>query len=99
MPILPTKMWITFAFYSSYTVLVFGMPETRVCDFIVRCKGCGENVPAPVQTLPSSWIIAQCPLCGERRYYLPTEIFQGRLSPRLNREPVRSEGAVSPWAR
>jgi hypothetical protein len=55
-------------------------PETRICDFTLRCKGCGQNIPAPVETMPDTWIIADCPLCGDRRYYLPPEIFRGRLS-------------------
>jgi hypothetical protein len=75
----------------AYTVRVFDLPDVRLCDYTVRYKGCGENVPAPVETLSSSWIIAQCPLCEERRYYLPSEIFGGRLFPRLLRKPVRSE--------
>jgi hypothetical protein len=41
-------------------------------DFVIRCKGCGENVPAGVvETLPASWIAVKCPLCGEHRRYLP----------------------------
>jgi hypothetical protein len=24
--------------------------------FVIRCKGCGENIPALVETLPASWI-------------------------------------------
>jgi hypothetical protein len=78
---------------------VFNLPAILICDYTVRCKGCGENIPAPVETMPSSWIIAECPLCGERRYYLPTDIFRGRLSFRLNRNPVRSERAVRRWER
>jgi hypothetical protein len=30
--------------------------------------------------LPDSWIVANCSLCGEKRRYLPVDIFQGRLS-------------------
>ena len=26
--------------------------------------------------MPDSWIAAQCPLCGEKRNYLPSEIFR-----------------------
>ena len=48
--------------------------------FVIACKGCSEHIPAPVETLPSSWIAVKCPLCGEHRRYLPNEIFQGRLS-------------------
>ncbi len=58
--------------------------------FVVRCKRCGENVPAMVETLPASWIAVKCPLCSEHRRYLPTEVFQGRVSYALIRKPVRS---------
>ena len=40
--------------------------------------------------MPDSWIAAQCPLCGEKRSYLPSEIFQGNLSYRLGPKTVRS---------
>jgi hypothetical protein len=35
-------------------------------------------------------IAVKCPLCGEHRRYLPTEVFQGRVSYALVRKPVRS---------
>jgi hypothetical protein len=63
-----------------------------MCDFAVFCKRCGECIPAPVETLPSSWIIAECPLCYEKRRYLPADIFRGRLSMQLIRKPVRAWG-------
>jgi hypothetical protein len=69
---------------------MFNLPSPCLCDFTVCCKGCFQNVPAPVGTLPDSWIIAKCPLCGEKRRYLPSEIFRGRLSPRLGPKPVQS---------
>jgi hypothetical protein len=53
-------------------------------------QGCGENIPAMVETLPSSWIAVKCPLCGEHRRYLPSEVFQGRVSYQLLKKPVRS---------
>lgn len=71
------------------TVLVFNLPTTRLCDFTVRCKGCGENVPAPVGTMPDSWIVTESPLCGSKRQYLPTDIFRGTLSDRLTSKPDR----------
>jgi hypothetical protein len=40
--------------------------------------------------MPDSWIAAQCPLCGAKRIYLPSEIFRGRLSYKLGPESVRS---------
>jgi len=62
---------------------MFNLPEVRRADFIVRCKGCGENIPAPVRTLPDTWIVADCPLCREKRRYLPADIFRGILSRHL----------------
>ena len=76
----------------AYTVPVWQLPESRVCDFTIQCKGCAENIPAPVMTMPDTWIVAECPLCGQRRSYLPPEIFRGRLSHLLlTRKPVKSE--------
>jgi hypothetical protein len=40
--------------------------------------------------MPDSWIIAECPLCGEKRRYLPADIFRGRLSSRLMQKSVQS---------
>lgn len=76
---------------------MFNLPDARFCDFTIRCKGCGENVPAPVETMPSSWIVAQCPLCGERRAYLPPDIFRGRLSFQLTHKPLKSGPHPRPW--
>ena len=59
---------------------MFQGPPARLHDFVVTCKGCHQNIAAPVETLPDSWIIAQCPQCKEKRRYLPAEIFRGRLS-------------------
>jgi hypothetical protein len=67
---------------------MFPSHEPTLAPFVVRCKHCAENIPAPVQTLPASWITVKCRLCGDLRAYLPTEIFQGRLSWRLLRKPV-----------
>jgi hypothetical protein len=72
----PVHIFVFFA----YTVRVFNLPHSRRCEFAIRCKGCGETIPAPVGTMPDSWIVADCPLCGSKRRYLPTEIFRGSLS-------------------
>jgi hypothetical protein len=69
----------------AYNVAMFSTPGTGLYPFVVRCKRCSENIPAPVETLPASWIAAKCPLCGELRAYLSSEIFQGRLSWKLLR--------------
>jgi hypothetical protein len=70
-------------FLFAYAVPVFNLPETRPCDFTIRCKRCVENIPAPVQTMPDTWVVVMCPLCRERRRYLPADIFRGNLSPKL----------------
>jgi hypothetical protein len=61
-------------------ILMFHGPSSQLHDFVIRCKRCRENIAAPVETMPDTWIIHTCPLCGERRRYLPAEIFRGRLS-------------------
>ena len=68
---------------------MFHGPTSGIHPFVIICKGCRQNVPAPVQTLPDSWIVAECPLCGEKRRYLPMDIFQGRLSHELLMKPLR----------
>jgi hypothetical protein len=80
---------MTFVFSSPTLFLMFQGPsiERRV---VIRCKGCGENIPAPVECVPAQPIAAKCPLCGEQRRYLPAEVFQGRLSYKLIRKPVRT---------
>jgi hypothetical protein len=54
---------------------------------VIRCRGCGENIPAPVEGIPAQPIAATCPLCGQQRRYLPSQVFEGRLSWRLLRSP------------
>lgn len=78
----------------AYTRFVFLLSDSRLCDFAVCCKRCRETITAPVMTMPDTWIVADCPLCGERRAYLPSDIFRGRLSHRLTRKPVRSDGRI-----
>ena len=86
-----------FRFIFSYTVRMFNLPENRLCEYTVRCKGCIENIPVPVQTMPYTWIIAGCLLCGARRRYLPADIFRGSMSPKLAARPRSSE--VRRWGR
>ncbi len=71
---------------------MFQVSDSASHPFVIACKGCQRHIPAPVETLPSTWIIHTCPKCGETRRYLPGEIFQGRVSFDLLRKPVRSVG-------
>lgn len=73
--------YIRFCF--AYTVSMWNLPQSRLCDFAIRCKGCSETIPAPVATVPDTSFVAVCPLCGEKRRYLPPDVFRGKLSHRL----------------
>jgi len=68
-----------FSFSSPILQHMFQGPES-LKRVVVQCKGCGENIPAPVETMPSQPVAATCPLCAEHRRYLPSEVFLGRLS-------------------
>jgi len=54
-----------------YTDPMFRVPTSGIRPFAIACKGYRDNIPAPFETSPGSWIVAECPLCGERRRYLP----------------------------
>jgi hypothetical protein len=75
-----------------YAVFIFQGLTAAVHPFVIACKGCHQNIPAPVETMPDSWIIAHCQLCKEKRRYLPAEKFSGRVPHDLLRKPVRSAG-------
>jgi len=80
----------------AYNGRLWNLPDSRLCDYTTSCKGCGENIPAPVQTMPDTWIIADCPLCGVKRRYMPADVSEascrtGRLSGRPDREQVMGE--------
>lgn len=80
---------IGFRFLFACTAGMFQGPSSQRA-FVIRCKGCRENIPAMVVTVPASWIAVKCPLCGEHRRYLPAEAFQGRVSHQVLKKPVRS---------
>jgi hypothetical protein len=61
----------------------FQGPASAKYPFVIRCKNCKEHIPAPVITMPDAWIIAECPLCHDKRRYLAAEIFDGKLSHKL----------------
>ena len=68
---------------------MFHGPTSGIHPFFIIRRGCQQNIPAPVKTLPDSWIAAECPLCGETRRYLPADIFRGRLSHELLMKSLR----------
>ena len=82
-------LWMTFVFYSPMLVFMFSGSESSK-RVVVQCKGCRENIPAPVESVPAQPIAAKCPLCGAHRRYLPSEVFLGCLSHMMIRKPVRT---------
>jgi hypothetical protein len=64
--------------FFAYNGGVWNLPDSPLCDYTISCKGCGENIPAPIETMPDTWIVADCPLCGVKRRYMPTMV--GRVA-------------------
>ena len=48
-------------------------------SFVVSCKWCRRQVSSGVKMFPLQSIVVSCPLCGELRRYLPSEVFLGNL--------------------
>ena len=61
----------------AYPLLMFQGSSTRQ-TFVVACKKCRRDVPTGVAEFPFQSIIVECALCGEKRHYLPSEVFLGR---------------------
>jgi len=60
----------------AYPLFMFQGPSTRK-TFVVACKKCRRDVPTGVAEFPFQSIIVECALCGEKRRYLPSEVFLG----------------------
>jgi hypothetical protein len=80
-----------FAFYSPMLLSMFQGPSARK-SFVVACKKCRRDVPTGVGEFPFQSIVVECPLCGEKRRYLPSEVFLGRVDQLVNRQ--KRAGAV-----
>jgi hypothetical protein len=57
-------------------MMAFGIQERKL--FIVECKRCRRDIPSGVDLFPFKSIVVVCPLCGEQRRYLPSEVVLGR---------------------
>jgi len=66
------KPLLRFRRFFAYTEPVFNLPDARFSDYTIWCKGCRENVPGPVEIMPSSWIIAECSAASAAPAYPPT---------------------------
>jgi hypothetical protein len=74
-----------FAFCSPILVTMFQGLSARK-TFVVACKKCRRDVPTGVAEFPFQSIVVECPLCGEKRRYLPSEIFLGRVDQLVSRQ-------------
>jgi len=74
----------------AYPFRMFPAPSTRK-TFVVVCKKCRRDIPTGVVEFPFQSIIVECALCGEKRRYLPSEIFLGRVDQLVIRQK-RAEG-------
>ena len=81
----------SFAFYSPMLLSMFQGPPARK-TFVVACKKCRRDVPTDVGEFPFQPIVVECPLCGEKRRYLPSEVFLGRVDQLVNRQ--KRAGAI-----
>lgn len=64
---------------------MFPTPTGRK-TFVVTCKQCRRDVPSGVKEFPFQSITVACPICGELRRYLPSEVFLGRPSQPVPRQ-------------
>ena len=55
-------------------------------DLCLACKKCRRDVPTGVAEFPFQSIIVECALCGEKRRYLPSEVFLGRADQLVARQ-------------
>jgi hypothetical protein len=62
--------------YTREMAFGFAVIERRL--FVVQCKRCRRDVPSGVREFPFQPVTAECPLCGELRRYLPSEVFLGK---------------------
>jgi len=58
--------------------MAFGFPTIKRRLFAVTCKRCRRDVPSGRDEFPFQSVAVECPLCGELRRYLPSEVFLGR---------------------
>jgi hypothetical protein len=74
-----------------YSANEFGFPILERKQFVVACKRCRRDVPAGVREFPFQPIVVPCPLCGELRRYLPSEVFLGQPNSLVSKQARRRE--------
>ena len=66
-----------------YASVMFQGPSVRKA-FVVACKKCRRDVPTGVGEFPFQSFVVEYPLCGEKRRYLRSEVFLGRVDQLVN---------------
>src|ERR1035437_3094507 len=85
-------LWMTIRHFFAYTRrMSFGFPILERKQFVVTCKRCRRDVPAGVREFPFQPIVVPCPLCGELRRYLPSEVFLGQPNSLVSKQARRRE--------
>jgi len=69
----------------AYSLFMFQGPSARK-TLVVVCKKCCRDVPTGVAEFPFQSIIVECVQCGEKRRYLPSEVFLGRADQLVTRQ-------------
>ncbi len=62
--------------------------------FVVDCKRCRRDIPTGLREFPFQSVAVTCPLCGEVRKYLPSEIALGRPHALGGKKVVSGVGGV-----
>jgi hypothetical protein len=79
-----TRNALDIRFLFTYLTMFQG-PSARK-TFVVACKKCSRDIQTGVAEFPFRSIVVECPLCGEKRRYLPSEIFFGRVDQLVNHQ-------------
>jgi hypothetical protein len=72
-----THLVVVFRLFIAYNVHMFQGPSNRKI-FVVICKKCRLGIPIGQAEFPFHSLIVDCCLCGEKRRYLPSEVFLGK---------------------
>lgn len=72
--------------------MAFGFPAIERRPFVVTCKRCRRDVPSGQEVFPFQSVAVECPLCGELRRYLPSEVFLGHPDQLVSRQQQRAGG-------
>lgn len=64
-------------FFAILFVMHYMAPALERKQFVVECKRCRRDIPAGVAAFPFQPVTVQCPLCGELRQYLASEVALG----------------------